>query len=96
MKKLVENKNKENNKNYVLISDSDNNSSSTEMLTSCNSKDKTVEDRGVCFDFLRGECTRGHYCRFNHDLKMIATKYKVLPFFLLKYLNLYYLKLYLK
>lgn len=25
------------------------------------------EERGVCYAFQRGECTRGNACRFSHD-----------------------------
>ncbi|KDD71320.1 hypothetical protein H632_c5301p0, partial [Helicosporidium sp. ATCC 50920] len=38
-------------------------SHSVEYIISVNSQEK-----GICFDFLKGLCTRGLLCRFSHDL----------------------------
>lgn len=33
--------------------------------------------RGICFDYLRGDCNRGAMCRFSHDVSNFAKEYKV-------------------
>ena len=33
--------------------------------------------RGICFDYLRGDCNRGAMCRFSHDVSNFAQDYKV-------------------
>ena len=32
------------------------------------------QERGICFDFLRGQCNRGLLCRFSHDLSGIVAQ----------------------
>ena len=32
------------------------------------------QERGICFDFLRGQCSRGLLCRFSHDLSSIVAQ----------------------
>lgn len=33
--------------------------------------------RGICFDYLRGDCNRGAMCRFSHDVTNFAQDYKL-------------------
>lgn len=33
--------------------------------------------RGICFDYLRGDCNRGAMCRFSHDVSSFAQDYKI-------------------
>lgn len=35
------------------------------------------QERGICFDFLRGQCSRGLLCRFSHDLSSIVAQQQV-------------------
>lgn len=35
---------------------------------------RNVEKRGICFDYLRGDCHRGALCRFTHDVSSFATE----------------------
>ena len=38
------------------------------------------QERGICFDFLRGQCNRGLLCRFSHDLSgIVAQQSEVRP-----------------
>lgn len=45
-------------------------------IVSFNSKEK-----GICFDYLRNQCTRGLLCRFSHDLSNIAQQVRASPKF---------------
>ena len=40
-----------------------------DLIVSVNS-----QERGICFDFLRGQCNRGLLCRFSHDLSGIVAQ----------------------
>jgi hypothetical protein len=31
------------------------------------------QEKGICFDFLKGLCTRGLLCRFSHDIRNLQT-----------------------
>lgn len=32
------------------------------------------QEKGICFDFLKGLCTRGLLCRFSHDLRNLQAQ----------------------
>ena len=34
----------------------------------------TPQEKGICFDFLRGTCARGVMCRFSHDLNNLEAQ----------------------
>ncbi|KAL0051934.1 hypothetical protein WJX82_004762 [Trebouxia sp. C0006] len=46
--------------------------SSLDTAVSVGTPDLT--ERGICFDFLRGQCHRGLLCRFSHDLSSLAAQ----------------------
>jgi predicted Zn-ribbon and HTH transcriptional regulator len=49
-------------------------------LFSVRSKDRTKRDstgKNMCYDFQRGECTRGNRCRFSHDPKHAGSASKI-------------------